>query len=165
MVAYNYIACLLKCNSLTAACCHLFFSFICEHENHGDDNERARWVMKSPFSGNCLHFHHTVGNSFEAVRYLTKTVLPGMYDNGRCYELPYLLFQKRLKKNTEAKLCFVNREFCYFCSGMIYIRMLRCCMQLISFYKFVYIIYLQGRVAIAAATLKALVKNLIPMRL
>lgn len=82
-----------------------------------------RWVIKSPFSGNRLHFYHTVENSDEAVRYLTRTVLPKMYsskdDDGltECYELPYLLFQKRLEDNREAKLCFFNRQFCHFCTG------------------------------------------------
>lgn len=82
--------------------------------------QTTKWIIKSPYSGNMLHFKYTVHDSVGAVQYFTKTVLPKM-NQGVSYKLPYLMFQKKLVDAREAKLCFFNKSFRHFCSGILVI--------------------------------------------
>lgn len=79
-----------------------------------------KWIIKSPYSGNMLHFHHTVHDSVGATQFFTKTVIPKI-NQGVCYKLPYLMFQEKLVDAREAKLCFFNKSFRHFCSGILVI--------------------------------------------
>jgi hypothetical protein len=85
-----------------------------------EKNVKTKWIIKSPYSGNMLHFKYSVHDSAGAIQYFTKTVLPKM-DQGICYKLPYLIFQKKLADAREAKLCFFNKSFRHFCSGILVI--------------------------------------------
>lgn len=87
-------------------------------EAEGNANTNTKWIIKSPFSGNMLHFKYPVQDSARAIQYFTKTVLPKM-NAGVSYYLPYLLFQKKLDDAREAKLCFFNKEFRHFCTGIL----------------------------------------------
>jgi len=82
-------------------------------------NSKKKWALKTPFSSNKLHFFKYFEESEEAAGYISKTVMPRMFENKRpaSYEVPYLMIQERVSDNKEAKLCFLNKKFSHFCSG------------------------------------------------
>ena len=86
-------------------------------EAEGKGNTK-KWIIKSPYSGNMLHFKYTVQDSVNATQLFAKTVLPKM-NQGFSYKLPYLMFQEKLDDAREAKLCFFNKSFRHFCSGIV----------------------------------------------
>jgi hypothetical protein len=52
-----------------------------ESSEEAEEISRTQWIIKSPYSGNRLHFHHVVADRAGAISYLTNTVLPKIYES------------------------------------------------------------------------------------
>ena len=78
---------------------------------------QKRWIMKAPYTANSMHYKKMVNDPNEAMRHFSNVCVDMFGDHFTCYELPYLILQERVEDSSEAKLCFLNRNFSHFCTG------------------------------------------------
>jgi hypothetical protein len=82
-----------------------------------DRPKETRWIIKAPFTTNSQHFKHYVNTARETIQHIASVVRDLYSSHPSCYEINYLLFQERVTKNGECKLCFLNKQFSHFVSS------------------------------------------------
>jgi hypothetical protein len=70
--------------------------------------------MKGPFITNHKHFHSNKLSNTDAILNHIRTVvgkIDGVSKQPSCYEIPYMMLQRRLIDHSEVKLVFLDKEY------------------------------------------------------